>query len=293
MTLHSIIFVAAIALTWILLIVGYFVRHNRKPGHGISLLVPFRADNERRQETWNWLKRYWEHELPGAEIIVSSDDHIPFCKTAAVNKAAKKAKGDVLVILDADCYLSGDVIEYCAWEIRKEHKRGHRLWFMPYRHFYRLTELASLEILNSDPKDPPRFFAAQPPNSKLEQTNATNIGHWFGALIQIMPKEAFDIAGKMDMRFYGWGGEDVAFMHALDTLYVSHKTVPSGVIHLWHPSIGISAKDRKWVGQQKPGSNSNLASRYHRSMGDAGKMQELVESHKEIPAIELPERFYE
>jgi hypothetical protein len=277
-----------------LIILAYvFVNRRRKPGHGISLLVPFRADNARRAETWNWLRCYWENELPGAEIIVSSDDHIPFCKTAAVNKAAEKAKGDVIVILDADCYLAGDVIEYCAKEIRKEIKRGNRLWFMPYRHFYRLTETASLEILNSNPADPPRFFAAQPSKYQLEQSTATDIGHWFGALIQIMPKEAFTIAGKMDIRFYGWGGEDVAFMHALDTLYVPHKTVPSGVIHLWHPSIGSSAKDRKWVGQEKPGSNSNLASRYHRAMGDAGIMQDLVESHKIVPPIETPESFYE
>lgn len=277
-----------------LIILAYvFINRRRKPGYGISLLVPFRADNERRQETWNWLRLYWEHELPGAEIIVSPDDHIPFCKTAAVNKAADKAKGDVLVILDADCYLSGDVIEYCANEIRKERKRGNRLWFMPYRNFYRLTETASLEILNSDPTDPPRFFAAQPASYKLEKSNATNIGHWFGALIQIMPSEAFTIAGKMDTRFYGWGGEDVAFMHALDTLYVQHKTVPSGVIHLWHPSIGTSAIDRKWFGQQKPGTNSNLASKYHRAMGDAGLMGDLVKSHENVKPIETPERFYE
>lgn len=268
-------------------------RHTHKPGYGISLLVPFRADNDRRAETWNWLKRYWENALPGAEIIVSTDDHIPFCKTAAVNKAATKAKGDIFVVLDADCYLAGDVILYCAKEIRKEVRRGNRLWFMPYRHFYRLTETASLEILNSDPVDPPRFFAAQPGNTKLEHSTATDIGHWFGALIQIMPKEAFTIAGGMDTRFYGWGGEDVAFMHALDTLYVSHKTVPSGVIHLWHPSIGSSAKDRKWMGQQRPGINSNLASRYHRAMGDARVMQDLIESHKDIPAIDTIERFYE
>jgi len=286
---YSVIFaiVATIAIT-------YAFKTHRRSGYGVSLLVPFRADNARRAETWNWLRQYWEHELPGAEIIVSTDDHIPFCKTAAVNKAADKAKGDILVILDADCYLSGEVIEYCAQEIRKERKRGNRLWFMPYRHFYRLTETASLEILNSDPAGTyPRYFAAQPASYNLEHSSANDIGHWFGALIQIMPREAFFMVGGMDTRFYGWGGEDVAFMHALDTLYVSHKTVPSGVIHLWHPSIGTNAKDRKWIGQEKPGRNSNLASRYHQAMGDAGIMRDLVDSDHDIPPIDTPEKFYE
>jgi predicted glycosyltransferase involved in capsule biosynthesis len=292
-TIAGIILIVAILIAPILV----YARKSHKPGYGISLLVPFRADNERRAQTWNWLKQYWQHELPGAEIIIGTDDHIPFCKTAAVNRAADKAKGDIFVILDADCYMSGDVIQQCADEIRRERKRGNRLWFMPYRHFYRLTDLASREVLNSNPADPPKFFAASPPPNKLERTSATDIGHWFGALIQVMPREAFFMAGKMDIRFYGWGGEDVAFMHAVDTLYVEHKTMPSGVIHLWHPSIGTSAKDRKWIGQQKPGTNSNLATRYHRAMGDAGIMRDLVDSHKAIePAIEpidTPERFYE
>lgn len=269
------------------LVIAYaFKTHRRKRGYGISLLVPFRTDNGRRVETWNWLIQYWRYELPGAEIIVGTDDRTPFCKTAAVNRAAAKAKGDVFVILDADCYVSGDVIEYCAREIRSARKRGHPLWFMPYRYFFRLTDSASREILNSDPANPPRYFAAAPPSYKLQENKSTNQGHWFGALIQIMPREAFELAGGMDTRFYGWGGEDVAFMHAVDTLFGQHKTAPNGVIHLWHPSIGTSVKDRKWAGQDKAGTNGALAAKYFRAMGDQGKMRELVDSSKAVSLSE-------
>ena len=204
-----------------------------------------------------------------------------------------KARGDIFVILDADCLIAGDVIEYCATEIRNARKRGNRLWFMPYRYFYRLTDLASREILNSDPANPPRFFALGPANYKVQDNKAADQAHWFGALIQIMPREAFAIAGGMDNRFHGWGGEDVAFMHAVDTLYCQHKTSPNGVIHLWHPSIGNSVKDRMWTGQTRPGTNGNLAARYFRAMGDAGRMRELVESSREIPASDSAETFYE
>lgn len=253
-----------------------------KRGFGISLLVPFRTDNGRREQTWNWLYRYWRHELPGAEIIIGTDNHPAFCKTAAVNNAAAKATGDVFVILDADCYLSGDVIEHCADEIRNATNRGKRLWFMPYRYFYRLTEIASREVICSDPTDPPRYFSTSPPPHKLQDTKSVDQGHWFGALIQIMPREAFELIGGMDTRFNGWGGEDVAHMHALDTLYVPHKTVANGVIHLWHPSIGTSVKDRMWVGQRRPGGNGNLAASYFRAMGDAGKMRRLVDSRESL-----------
>ena len=286
---HLIIMLASISVVGF--IVGgtiLYLTRPRKRGHGISLLVPFRTDNGRRAETWQWLARYWQHELPGAEIVIGTDNHPAFCKTAAVNRAADKAKGDVFVILDADCYVSGEVIEYCANEIRRERKRGNRLWFIPYRYFYRLTDPASREILNSNPGNPARFFAAPPPNHKLQETKGITRAHWFGALIQIMPREAFYAAGTMDNRFHGWGGEDVAFMHALDTLYSRHKTVPSGVIHLWHPTIGSSAKDRKWAGQTKPGANGNLAAKYFRARGDAGRMRELVTNRSAIAAIEPP-----
>src|SRR5260370_9170809 len=63
----------------------------------ITLLVPFRADNPYRAKGWQWLMRYWGHELPEAELIVCTDDSRPFCKTAALNRGFAKAKGDITV----------------------------------------------------------------------------------------------------------------------------------------------------------------------------------------------------
>lgn len=252
----------------------------RKPatlrGSGISLLVPFRSDNGRRQETWNWLKRYWKSELPGAEIVIGHDDHADFSKTSAVNNAASRASGDIFVILDADCFIPGDVIVSCTKNIRDEAAIGRKLWYMPYRTFYRLTDLASRSVLNSDPIVPPRFFAISPSVVATQNQVGSVMGHWFGALIQIMPREAFESVGGMDTRFHGWGGEDVAFMHAVDTVYAKHKTSDNGVIHLWHPSIGDNVTNRMWTGQDHPGVNSELAKRYYAANGDLDAMLDLV-----------------
>lgn len=269
-------------ITLAILATIYFRVQPRKRGHGISLLVPFRTDNDRRAETWNWLEQYWRRELPGAEIIIGQDDSVPFCKTAAVNNAARHAGGDVFVILDADCYVAANVIEFCANEIRKEVKRGNRLWFIPYRSFYRLNDLASRHIISSSTGNPFQFFASGPKDHMLDSKKGIDRAHWFGALIQILPKEAFDITGGMDTRFNGWGGEDVAYMHAVDTLYVSHKTTSNGVIHLWHPSIGTSVKDRKWSGQNMPGTNGTLSMKYHRARGDYNKMRKLIDDGESV-----------
>lgn len=245
-------------------------------GDGISLLVPFRTDNARRAETWNWLQRYWAHELPGAEIVIGTDDHPAFSKTSAVNNAAAKATGDIFVILDADCYLPGDVILDCATNIRLERAKSRHLWYMPYRAFYRLTDSASRVVLNSDPALPPRFFAMPPELVHTANSLGSVNGHWYGALIQLMPREAFESVGGMDTRFHGWGGEDVAFMHAVDTIYAKHKTSNNGVIHLWHPSIGENVQTRMWEGQERPGTNGNLANRYFKANGNLSAMLRLV-----------------
>jgi predicted glycosyltransferase involved in capsule biosynthesis len=198
------------------------------------------------------------------------------CKTMAVNRARAKAHGDVYVILDADCYISGDIIADCAARIRKARRQGHRLWFVPYRHFFRLTPGATYKLVQSDPVHPYRF-PSPPPAGDVEGREGSSFGHWFGALIQIMPREAFDMAGGMDKRFRGWGGEDVSFMHAVDTLYSRHKTTDNDVLHLWHQKEGNLWRDRKWEGQAEPGTNDALSWRYYDCRGDRERMQRLVD----------------
>ncbi len=244
-------------------------------GRGITLLVPFRSDSEGRTQIWAWLESYWKYELPAATIIMGSDDNVPFCKTAAVNKAFNIAKGNIVVILDADCYLPGNVITWCARAIRRAERHGDKLWYIPYRHFYRLTEEATLGLLGTDPAQP--FQVGDPPPPwEVEVTRNSNYGHWFGALIQVMSRTAFVAAGGMDERFIGWGGEDVSFMNAVDTLYAPHRTTRNGVLHLWHPHVGTEHFERKWDGQQEPGGNNPLALRYAEARGRSERMHKLT-----------------
>lgn len=243
----------------------------------ISLLVPFRAEDAQRAEIWAWLKKYWSYELRGAEIVMGRSNSKPFCKTCAVNDAASRAHGDTFVILDADCYFDGSVIQRVADRIAEVERRGHAVWFVPYRHIYRLTEAATASVLASPPRDPLRF-ASPPPLVDVESTLGSGFGHRFGALIMIMSRKAFQTVGCMDPRFRGWGGEDIAFVRALDTLYGPHKTTNNDVLHLWHARIGENFKDRKWVGQTRPQANDALANKYNLASGHPAAMRELVDA---------------
>lgn len=270
--------------------IGAYLRPKR--GKGISILIPFRCLHKEHARTRNveWLKKYWKKQLPGAEIIIGEDPcvRLPFSKSVAVNDAVSKSSGDVLVIIDADGYMSPKSVLRCAEEIRSHRERGHRLWFVPYRQFYRLTQAASELLLASDPSHPLLFSEPLDPVFTINSYDDAKVGHWYGAMCQIMPREAFDLVGGWDERFRGWGGEDHAAMRAMDTLYCPHKTLPGMVCHIWHPQLGpqgeansVHWKERMWDGQEETCANDVLSMRYYGAYRKPERMRKLLDEWHE------------
>jgi predicted glycosyltransferase involved in capsule biosynthesis len=263
---------------------------SQRRGRGISIIIPFREPKTTDVRTRNlaWLKHYWKVNLPGAELIIGDDPDTsrPFSKSVAINRAVAHSKGDVLVLVDADGFLDADSVIHCAESIRHARKRGFKLWFVPYRKFYRLTDPATIRMLNSNPMKPHVFPEPMPKEDIIGGTDP-KVAHWHGALIQIMPREAFETVGGWDERFSGWGGEDHAAMRAMDTLYGPHKTLPGKVLHFWHPMISrngttsqVNWKERMWEGQDTPVANSKLCARYYQAYLKPELMRRLVDEWK-------------
>ena len=260
----------------------------------ISILVPctISSFDKQRAENWRWLEAYWKSNLPDSEVVVGVDKRgTPFSKSVAVNDAVRKSTGDILVIIDADSYLAVPSVLRCAREIRMAEERGWKLWYVPYRNLYRLTEQASRVILDSDPESPPPFPHAPPEsdimNTALYQgTPVSRIGHWYGAMAQIMSREAFETVGGWDERMRGWGGEDHAAMVAMDTLYAPHKSLPDTIAHIWHPVMhpenvdDRAGKRRLWNNQEATKTNDALSGRYYWSKGNPERMRRLVDEFR-------------
>lgn len=247
----------------------------------ISLLVPFRDDGEYRSRVLDWLTRYWLSHLPSAEIVIGYDGGQPFSKAAAVNDAARRARGRVFVILDADAYLRPSAVQDCADAIDEAVAAGKRKWFMPYSHFYRIGQWETLCLLQSDPTNPYEV-SSPPPEDWLESIEKPNHAgaHRYGALIQVMPREAFAMVGGMDQRMAGWGNEDVAMLRSLDTLYCQHEVAINDALHLWHSRPGTDYLTRRWIGQPWTPANSRLAQRYATATGEPALMQGLVDERR-------------
>lgn len=243
----------------------------------ISLLIPFASKDPVRKKSLQWLLDYWQHEIPDAEIIIGHSKGDVFCKGEALNNAAQRATGEIFVILDADAYISGEIITKCADRIIHAAKHGHRMWFVPYRNLYRLRKEITQMILLSDPCNPLRI-PTPPPDPYIENHgDKRKYGHRYGAMIMMFPRRAYYEIGCFDERFKGWGGEDIALLRALDTLYGKHKTTNNDILHLWHPTIGEDYRSRMWPGQTSGNVNGELANKYHRATRHPSKMKELIE----------------
>jgi len=250
------------------------LNHPGNRGAGISLLVPFRPDDEGRARTWDWLSRYWQWSLPAAEILIGSDDGMPFSKACAVNEAAARATGNVFVIMDADCYMDSNVIVQAA-----DHIRSHKSWWVPYNTLFRIRRPPSDELLALPPEAPIRLKL--PPAPELIQGGfGDGSARLHGAVIMVVPAAGFWEVGGMDPRFRGWGSEDTAFSIALDTLWVKRNyDMNHHVAHLWHARIGEGGGNRvrRNVGQKRPMSGHELARRYWYNNGKPRTMRKLVD----------------
>lgn len=264
-------------LVWRLIVRWPWKRHHHpKQDERISIIIPFESIDPDRLRIFEWVLAYWHSHMPEAEIIVAGNKEVPFHKTLAVNEGVSRSCGDILVIMDGDCYMSAKTIKELAENIRQARKENRKLWYVPYRRFYRLTKQASAHLLRSSPECP-LSISDPPPHDWVEHRETSSSGHWWGALIQIMPREAFIEAGGMDIRFQGWGGEDVSFMHAVDTVWSRHKTFDGPVFHIWHPVIpGRWKHTRQWEGQPTAEMNDQLSGRYVDAIGDPALMRRVI-----------------
>lgn len=262
----------------------------RRPRPLVSLLVPLGGDDPARLRNWKWLEEYWRSHLIDCEIVIGRDKRseyrrrnrnpLPFSKAVAVNDAFRKSRGDIIVILDADALLRARVLHHVAERLRQQREVGVQTWFVPYEHLYRLRRPFTERLLESDPCHP-IYIPTPPPPYDIDNKDGSGPINTYGAMCQVMPREAFETVGGMDPRFRGWGAEDFAFALALECLWGPVLHTPNDILHLWHPSViagqGASWTVKMWPNQTGPGINNALGARYQKARGNPEAMRALVD----------------
>lgn len=185
----------------------------------ISVLVPFKPDGGYRDKDWEWLKRRYEFLMPNAELCIADSDITPYCRSAAVNNAAKQASRDILVIADADIAFDIKLMETAVKML------SNHAWVIPHEERKELNEAHTIELLKKDPAIT---------MSDDDFTGCVSFPYGVSSII-LVPRRYFEYVGGFDERFKGWGYEDNAFAMAMDVLCGPHARLQGGVIwHLYH-----------------------------------------------------------
>lgn len=240
----------------------------------LSVLIAFRdSEDGHRGRLWSFLEKQYARWLPGAEVIVESDDgEDPFHKTLALNRAAAKATRDLILIGDADTWVPHNQVLRAVQLITENEK----MWGRPWNQKVKLGQDDTEELLGLTSWDE-GLKPLWERHGRLENRNT-----YWAAPPTLVTREQFFRAGGMDERFRGWGKEDEAFCLTLRSLVGKPQQVRGYSIHLWHPRIGKSGNDH-WEGETDHRDRNNaLVRAYDKASRYPDRMAELVASREEM-----------
>ncbi|KGP72372.1 galactosyltransferase-related protein [Pontibacillus yanchengensis] len=220
-----------------------------------SILIPFQSSDPNRKKAFKWLLTYYKKMLPEAEICIGTLHQSTPCKAKAVNQAAKKASGDIFVIIDADILCSPTHIQQSIQLLK------HYPWVIPYKKVLDINKQSTSSLLETKPTWPLSLSVKTSPRFSSSILPAGGIN--------ILSKKCFYKVGGFDERFIGWGGEDDAFACAMDTLCGKHKRLNNSIYHLWHPT-------QRATGNSHYNENVLLARKYCKASGDIQEMKKII-----------------
>jgi hypothetical protein len=231
----------------------------------VSIIIPFQTDNGPREEAFKWLVKFYEQEMPEAEVCIGYIDGDEINKSKAINLAVKNSTREILVITDADVVYDKQII------LEAIRKLKDAAWVVPFTEVYDIPKEKNKDVLLSDPK--------WPIDVRLEECDKAGwLYDGFAGKINVISREHFDTVGGFDERFIGWGGEDDAFSCAVNTLCGRFSNIDGKVFHLWHPPASRVAHPNRKANQQ-------LYERYKKANGKKEEMLLLINEGKIQPTV--------
>lgn len=222
----------------------------------VSILFPYKSDNGSRDIAFKWVKRFYEKYLPDVEICIGEGEcqGNQFSRSIAINNAAKQAKRDIFAIVDNDIFYDPEIIPK-AIKLLDEHP-----WVIPFEKKHFINRESTNSLLNLAPKWPISIELEKHTPDKMKKSG-----------LVIVPRDKFEIVKGFDERFCGWGGEDTAFVYAMNTLCGKYVSLDAEIYHLWHSHGGQKAHGNPYFQE-----NKKLIRRYRHATRNTGEMEKLI-----------------
>lgn len=219
----------------------------------VSLVVAATNDGAERARNWHWLRARYELLFPDWEIVEHTAPIEPWSKGASIDAAAARARGDILVIADADVLVARPALASAVAAVR-----DGAPWVQPHRVVYRLSERTTKRLLAGELAPIPVLLSRRHLERPAHRAAA-------GGGLVVLTADAFYAVGGIDPAFTGWGGDDISLARALNTLVGPCVQMNHPLWHLHHPTL------RPADGRGSPG-NELLASMYLDADGDREAM---------------------
>ena len=233
----------------------------------LAIVIPARPSDPWRAAALNYVEHWYARYFLEAELLVGGDVEGEWSKGAAVRSLVDRTEANTLVIADADSFLV-DVTDLHAALDMVIHGARHAV--TPHRRVYRLNA-----------KETSRLEADHTLTPRLGHTARPVYNGPIGGGITVLDRWAFDEVRGIDPRFLGWGGEDVAFGWALETLAAPVEQMDAVLVHLWHPHPAPNLRG-------SPESEA-LVARYQAARLIPRRMAHVVRHEDPPPAEPLPE----
>lgn len=216
-----------------------------------TVIVPYAWTDMARSEAFAFVKDWWQdQDFP---VLVGLGGQ-PWSKGAAVDSVRDAVDTDGLIVADCDVLLTHEALSASLSAVS-----DGSAWAMPHGHVIRLTRNETQRIY--------RLGAGY-----VQVAHQRAGARWAppGGGIVVLSTTAYDTVGGIDPRFVGWGGEDISFARALDTLAGVGIRFGDYLWHLWHP------RTPRRPGNRACHESERLAGLYLDAEGDPDAMRALV-----------------
>lgn len=224
-----------------------------------SVVIPFHANGDPNREAA--LDRVVEWLVPhGWPVIVEhAPPDRPWSKGEVVDAGVRRTETPGVVIHDADVLVAHAAVATCATAVTVGHA-----WAQPHGEVYRLNRKMTRAVIAHQAHGIPNPFLGA--GALERRPHPAPPG---GGLV-VLSRATYDLVGGIDPRFVGWGGEDISFARALDTLAGPAFRMREPMWHLWHepqPTV---------LPRRGSADTERLASRYLDAVGNVEQMAEVV-----------------
>jgi hypothetical protein len=230
----------------------------------VDLIIPFSFDDDERDAARLFVCAHYALRHPGLNVVFGVDplnvrgDYAEWSKGRAVANGVSRSRNPILVVADADVIVPPEGLGYSI--IAVMHGAA---WSMPHGTVYRLSRRGTSAV----------YAAGElPAVPNIKYAERTHPGPHGGGMV-VLTRAAYEATG-IDPRFIGFGGDDISFARALDTLVGKCERFDFPMTHLFHE------RTPRRHGNRGSDANEALAARYMIADGDPWAMQTIIDEFK-------------